>query len=105
MEIKEIYEKINSLVPFDLCEEWDNSGLIINSGMNVTKALVTLDVTESVIEEAIEKNCELIISHHPVIFHPLRTISYTDVVYSIIQHNISVISLHTNWDKVVLEYK
>ena len=98
VKISNIYDFLKEKAPLELCESWDNSGMLINANSETDKVLLTLDVTDEVINEAIEKGCQLIISHHPIIFKPLKTLSSNDIVFKLIQNNISVISMHTNLD-------
>ena len=97
--IGEIYQAIDTFAPFDTQMDFDNSGLLIGASSDpVTGVLVALDVTSAVVEEAREKGCNLIVSHHPVIFHPLKRIASDDMVYKLIANSIGVISAHTNFD-------
>lgn len=98
-KLNELYRVLEKNAPIDLCEEWDNSGILINSEKDIINVLITLDITIEVVEEAVNKNCQLIISHHPVIFKPIYKIEKKDVVYKLISNDISVISMHTNLDK------
>ncbi len=96
--IKEIYNFLDEKYPFSLQEQWDNSGLLLNSFSACSGILLALDITNEVITEAIHKETDLIISHHPVIFHPLKKIDFMNPVYRLIQHNIGAICMHTNLD-------
>lgn len=97
--INDIYKFLDSKYPFSLQEKWDNSGLLVeNSTMNCSKILLTLDITDVAVEEAKRKGAELIISHHPVIFNPLKKIAVHNPVYELIKSNISAICMHTNLD-------
>ena len=96
--IGEVYEFTKLAAPVELAEPWDNVGLLVNCGANVTRALVALDITSDVIKEAEAEACQLIISHHPVIFTPMKSISRNDLVYKLIKKNISAICMHTNLD-------
>lgn len=97
--IKDIYNVIDYLAKFSSQEKWDNSGFLIGDiNGKVSKVLVALDITGEVIEEAIQLGCELIVSHHPVIFEPLKNVYSNNVVYKLIQNNISVICCHTPLD-------
>jgi len=97
--VKDVYDCINEIAPFALAESWDNTGLLIGSPQGeVTRALVVLDITGSILEEAVSKGVNLIITHHPVIFSPLKSIREDSLVYRIIRSGISVISAHTNLD-------
>ena len=97
--VKNVYDYIDALAPFKSAEEWDNSGLLIGSPTTkVERALIALDVTDEVIDEAIELKATLIITHHPVIFKPFKNIEESDLIYRLIANNIAVISAHTNLD-------
>jgi len=102
MLIKDIYSFLDKLSPFDTQEKWDNSGLIVgNMNDKINQIYISLDLDSSILEE-IEPN-SLIITHHPLIFSPLKTINYdsysSKLLKILIQKNISLISLHTNFDK------
>ncbi len=98
--INDIYNYIDSIAPFNTQCEWDNSGLLIgNDERNIKNAVLSLDVTSHTVEYAKENNAELIISHHPIIFTPLKNIPHESVVYSCIENHIDVISAHTCFDK------
>ncbi len=100
MKVKEIYDFIDSFAPFSTQCEWDNSGLLIGNPDNeIIKIGLSLDADISVIKEAAEKGCNLIITHHPVIFRPLKSISDEDPVTALIRNNINIICAHTNLDK------
>jgi len=106
MKIKEIIDIINEFAPPRLQESYDNAGLIIGDPEGeANSALLTLDVTEDVIDEAIKKKDALIIAHHPVIFGGLKKITgrtYTErCVIKAIQNNIAIYAAHTNIDSVM----
>lgn len=103
MLLKHIIDIIESVVPLEWQEGFDNSGLQIgNRNAEIHAALLTTDVTEAVVSEAIDLNCDLIISHHPLLFHGLKTISdetpQQRCVTLAIQHNIAIYSAHTSLD-------
>ncbi len=105
MEIKEIYNILDKIAPFDTQEKWDNSGLIIGSLKNKFETIyLSLDVDSNLIENLNENS--LLITHHPLIFSGLKTINYdiypSNIIKKMIQKNISLISLHTNYDKAHL---
>ena len=105
MKLNTIYDKLNSISPFELQESWDNSGLLVGDLDNdIDKIYLSLDLDLELIEN-IEPN-SLIITHHPLIFKPLKTlvpISYSQkIAIKLIQKNISLISMHTNFDKTHL---
>ncbi len=100
MKIKEIYDYIDSFAPFSTQCDWDNSGLLIGDYDNkITKIGFALDVDTGVINDAKNKNCDLIISHHPIIFRPLKRICDNDPVTVAIRNKINIICAHTNLDK------
>lgn len=96
--VEEIYAVLAGLAPVELAEKWDNVGLLVDAGKEVTAALVTLDITADTVEEAAEKGCELIVSHHPVIFSPLKKLDGTDVAWHLVKSGVSAICMHTNLD-------
>jgi dinuclear metal center YbgI/SA1388 family protein len=105
MKIKKIYKFLNELSPFELQESWDNSGLLVGDMDNkIKKIYISLDLDLELVEK-IEEN-SLIITHHPLIFKPLKTlvpISYSQkIAIKLIQKNINLISMHTNFDKTHL---
>lgn len=99
----EIISTIEAKYPLSLAEEYDNVGLIIGDiDANIKKILVCLDINEAVIDEAINKNIDMIISHHPLIFKPIKKIVNTNpishLITKLIKADICVYSLHTNFD-------
>ncbi|MBF0713217.1 Nif3-like dinuclear metal center hexameric protein [Gemella sp. GH3] len=103
VKLKNIYEEIVKLADENLAEKWDNVGIMLGDNeKSVKKILISLDVTTSVVTEAIEKKVDLIISHHPLIFSPLSKINYNDfkgrIIRDLIKNDIAVISAHTNLD-------
>lgn len=94
---------MEKIAPKKLAEEWDNPGLLVGTPeREVSHVLVCLDVRESVVDEAIEKGCEMIVSHHPVIFRAMKKIR-TDrpegrLLAKLVSHGIAVFSAHTNLD-------
>ncbi len=102
MTVLDVYNYIDSFAPFSSQEEWDNSGHLVGSlYADVTKAVVCLDADSSVIDFASQNGANLIISHHPVIFSPLKSVTANTVIYNAVMHGISIISAHTNLDKAV----
>lgn len=103
MRIKDVISTIETIAPLDYAEDFDNVGLLIgDQSTKVTGVLVTLDTLESVVDEAIEKNCNLIVSFHPIIFSGLKKITgknYVErVVIKAIQNNIAIYTMHTALD-------
>ena len=105
MLLKNIVDHLERIAPLSYQESYDNAGLIVGDKMQeVSAALVTLDVTEEVIAEAIQKNCGLIISHHPLIFKGIKRITGSNDVerclIKAIQNNIAIYAAHTNLDSI-----
>lgn len=105
MKLNKIYEFLNELSPFEFQEKWDNSGLLVgDKNQKIDKIYLSLDLDLELIDE-VEEN-SLIITHHPLIFKPLKSlvpISYSQkIAIKLIQKNISLISMHTNFDKTHL---
>lgn len=97
--IYDILQFFETFAPVETAMDFDNCGLLIgDKNTAVTKALVTLDITAEVAEEANKLGCELIISHHPVIFNPLKKLSAHSVPYLLAQYGVSAVCMHTNLD-------
>ncbi len=104
MKLYDLIDKLNSIIPENTQEHWDNSGIQINCGNNdIKKALVALEITFDVIEEAIRAKADLIITHHPLLFNGVKKIDCDDVkgryIIDLVTNGISVYSLHTNFDR------
>ena len=97
-EIHELTACIEKIAPPELAKSWDNSGLLVNTGREVTHVLVTLDITPAVVAEAAALGCEMIVAHHPVILAPLKNITSRDVPALLLQSGVSALCAHTNWD-------
>ena len=103
MKIQDVLSALEQFAPLPLQESWDNAGLQVGlTEAEVSGALLCLDVTEAVVDEALEKGCNLIVSHHPLLFRGLKTISdLTDVqrtVRKAVKNDVAVVSMHTNMD-------
>ena len=106
MNVQMIYNLIQTVAPFDTQMEGDNSGLLVGSpSQEVTGILFALDVTQSVIDEAAALGAELIVSHHPLMFSAIRSLTDEScegrLIRRLVQENISLISAHTNLDRAV----
>ena len=96
--VNDILAKIEQLAPKSLAEDFDNVGLLLGRGdRQVKKIMVMLDLDKRTINEAIEARVDLVITHHPIIFSPLKSVT-DDRLLTLIENNISVISAHTNLD-------
>ena len=92
-------DAINRFAPFALAQSWDNTGLLVGSPeREVTRALVALDATLTVLDEAAHQDAQLVITHHPIIFKALRSVPAHSPVYQAIRCNIAVLCAHTNLD-------
>lgn len=106
MLLKEIITYIESIAPLAYQESYDNAGLICGSpDMDITGALICLDSTEAVIDEAIAMGCNLVIAHHPIVFSGLKKFNgknYVErVIIKAIRNNIAIYAAHTNLDNVL----
>lgn len=102
-QVKDFYGHINSIAPFDTQMDFDNAGLLVGrADAAVDKVLVALDITQEVIREAVELGAQLIVAHHPVIFHPLKSVTDGDTtgekVLLLAENHIAAICAHTNLD-------
>lgn len=105
MKLIEITNFLESIAPLNYQEDYDNSGLIVgHANDEITSALVALDCTEQIVDEAIAKQCNLIITHHPIVFKGLKKFNgktYVErVVLKAIKNNIALYAIHTNLDHV-----
>ena len=99
LTVQDIYDYLDEIMPFSAQEKWDNSGLIVgDKNAEATGIMTCLDITAAAVEEAHSLGVQLIISHHPVIFDPVKTVTSESVVYRLIRYGISAICCHTNAD-------
>jgi len=99
MTVNDVYNYLNNLFPVSTAMDFDNPGLLVgNKNCTVTKAIIALDCTLETVEFAVKNKANLIITHHPVIFSPIKNVLKGSVVYELISNDISVISMHTNLD-------
>lgn len=95
----DLYSAIDQFAPFSLSMDFDNTGILVGDRHQpVSKVLLALDCTMDVVNYAKEIGAQLIITHHPVIFHPIKRVNEDSVVYHLIRSQIAVISAHTNLD-------
>lgn len=104
MNKQKLIECIERICPSETAEDWDNCGFQIDCmPEEVDKVLVSLEVTDAVIDEAVSQGARLILTHHPLLFGGIKKIEYSDVIggylIRLIQEGISVYSCHTNFDK------
>lgn len=102
----DLYESLHGLAPFDLQEDYDNSGIIVGSfDMEVKGIMISLDATPEVIEDARANGCNIVLSHHPIVFRGLKRFNGSNyverAVMMAIKYNIALIAIHTNLDNVL----
>ncbi len=105
MKLSLLTTYLESLAPLAYQEDYDNSGLIVgNPDQEISEALISLDCTEAIVDEAIAKGCQVIISHHPIVFRGLKKFNgktYVErVVEKAIRNQIAIYAIHTNLDNV-----
>jgi dinuclear metal center YbgI/SA1388 family protein len=97
--VKDFYEFLNGVAPFSTQEDWDNSGMLVGDfDAEVSTAIVVLDITTQAVEKAKELGADLIISHHPVIFHALKDLKKGSVPFELASNSINAICCHTPLD-------
>jgi len=106
MKLSQLTTYLESLAPLAYQEDYDNSGLIVgNPDQEIFQALISLDCTEAIVDEAITTNCQVIISHHPIVFKGLKKFNgktYVErVVEKAIRNNIAIYAIHTNLDNMM----
>ncbi len=103
MQCQDIIKVLEELSPVSYAEDWDNVGLLVGrQEKEVTSVLLTLDVTDEVIEQAVKEQASMIIAHHPLLFRPLKHVTTGDFVerrvFRLIQKDINCYAMHTNFD-------
>ena len=97
--IGSIYDRIDSLAPFRNADSFDNSGLLVGNRCDeVTKVLLSLDATLAVADEAKEKGCQLVITHHPVLFNAIKKLDISHPAVRLMRYGVGCICAHTNLD-------
>lgn len=101
--VKEIYQLIDNFAPFETQMDFDNAGFLVGRGdSTVERVLVALDITKVVVEEAVRRGCQLIVSHHPVIFGGVKSVTDETVtgrvLLALAENGLSAICAHTNLD-------
>jgi dinuclear metal center YbgI/SA1388 family protein len=102
-KLSDIVGIINKIAPPSLAEDWDNAGLQVgDTSSEIERIMVALDPCPEAVDSAINNSCQLLITHHPLIFKPLKRISTTDetgrLIHKAIANNLAIASLHTNYD-------
>lgn len=98
-KVKDFYGYLNSIAPFETQEDWDNSGMLVGDmDAEVKKVAVVLDITHEEIKKAKAIGADLIISHHPVIFNPIKSVTRGNVPYELVASSINALCCHTPLD-------
>lgn len=98
-KVKDFYGYLNSIAPFETQEDWDNSGMLVGDmDAEVKKVAVVLDITHEEIKKAKAIGADLIISHHPVIFNPIKSVTRGGVPYELVASSINALCCHTPLD-------
>ena len=103
MKVKDIIQKMHEFAPVYLIDSWDNCGFQIGrEDKEVKTILLAMDITSNIVKESIEKQVDMIITHHPFVFNPIKTITTSSangkIIYDIIKHDIAIFSAHSNLD-------
>jgi len=103
MTLEEVLSRLDRIAPFHYALPWDNSGLQIGDPrQEISSALLSLEVTRSVVDEAIHRKAHLIITHHPLIFTPLKSILLNrypgGIISRLLKEGLALVAMHTNWD-------
>lgn len=102
MTVKEIFDYLCTRAPLDTAEAWDNPGLLVGDPRKeVTRVLVALDATDGALATAEAVGADLLVTHHPVIFAPLKRLTADSIPYRLAAAGIGVVSAHTNLDKAI----
>ena len=96
ISVQQILALLQTAAPQELALSWDNVGLLVDAGKPVDGVLTALDITPAVVREAVENDCQLIVSHHPVIFQPIKSLAADDVPALLMKNGISAICMHTS---------
>lgn len=98
IDTKKLNEIVNKVAPYELAEEWDNCGLIVDCGEKTDKILFALDATNAVLEEAQRRGCGAVVTHHPAIFSGIKNLADGDPVLEAAKRHITLIAAHTCFD-------
>ncbi len=97
--LTELASYLESIAPAQIAESWDNVGVLVRCAQEVTGVLCALDITPATVREARAVGCNAIVSHHPVIFRPLKELRQDDVPALLVREGVSAVCMHTNLDK------
>ncbi|RRD65651.1 Nif3-like dinuclear metal center hexameric protein [Fretibacterium sp. OH1220_COT-178] len=103
MRVRELLERVGEVAPFSLAADWDNVGLMIGDpDLEVRRLGVALDALPETLDEAADRGCEALLTHHPLFFAPIKSLDLSHgpgrVVRTAVQRGMAVLAAHTNWD-------
>lgn len=106
LTVGQVYAAIDGFAPFELAEEWDNAGLLAGTpDTQVRGILCALELNPAVLREAVEMDCNLIVTHHPILFHARKNLREDEpegaMLCALVRSGIALIAAHTNFDKAV----
>ncbi len=106
LKVSDVITALDRICPFDLAEDWDNSGLQVGGpGLPAELTWVCLDASKQVIDKAIQSQVNLLIAHHPMIFNPLKKIDFStqtgSIIYKAARSDLSIVTVHTNFDSAI----
>ena len=103
VKIDEFIRIIETIAPPELASDWDNTGMQLRCGNEINRLLIALDVTDAIIDEAIQESCDMILCHHPLMFQPVKSLSCDEPIAArmmrLISSGISVYAAHTSYDR------
>ncbi len=100
--VRDLLDMLQQKAPYETAESWDNTGLAVGSEQQtITKVVVALDVTEESLAYAIAEQADVLLTHHPLLFEPLKVLQADSLAYRLAQSGIAAVSAHTNLDKTV----
>lgn len=104
--VSDIYQYLDEIAPFHYQESYDNAGILVGDHtMEVSGVMVSLDTTEAVILDAVDRGCNVVVGHHPIIFGGIKRINYdhyiSRAIITAIKYDIAIIAIHTNLDNVL----
>ncbi|MBQ9565457.1 MAG: Nif3-like dinuclear metal center hexameric protein [Synergistaceae bacterium] len=105
MKVRELLRKIDEIAPFSLAEDWDNVGLMVgNLEAETSRVGLSLDPTSEAIAAAAERGCQVLLAHHPLLFHPVKKLDLNAdpgrAVREAVRRDVAILAAHTNWDCV-----
>src|SRR5207247_5090593 len=99
MQLSQVTQALEQIAPLAMAEDWDNVGLLVGDpNQNVTRALLTIDYTNEVAEEARRDSCDLIVAYHPPLFNAIKRLTAPSVIFDAARGGVAIYSPHTALD-------